>query len=271
MAGRICIAITLLLVTIGVPALELGGPEPPPGMADLETGKGFIAFGPGLRYEAGSKAMAGRIAQLLPQAVARVERAHGRTFRRPVEVCVLASERSFVRLSPTAQALTVKGRIYLSPRLFRNPARVAGILVHELSHAHFMQYLGTGEGGPALPPWFREGFAVLIANGAGAEGVSPTQATEAIRSGADSPLGTRSQTDRVSAAPGRPGQPGPHMFYRQSALFVEYLRHLDPHRFDLFVSNLLDGKPFEHAFTQTFGHFPARMWQRFVFHLRSNS
>jgi hypothetical protein len=270
MGGRTCIAMILLLLSSPAAALELGGPVPPPGMADLETGNGFLALADDsrIRYEAGAELMAQRVARLLPTAIERVENAHGRDFRRPVEVYVLASERSFVRLSPNAQALTVGGRIYLSPRLFRTPERVAGILTHELSHAHFMQYLSRGEHAPDLPRWFREGFAVLIAGGAGAERVTPAQAIEAILAGSGSPLGDGDIAESVSAVTGGPAQ-APHMFYRQSAIFVQYLRYLDPHRFDLFVSNLLDGIEFERAFREGFGHSPMRMWRRFVFQLRS--
>lgn len=270
MAGRTHIAAVLLLCAFSASALDLG-PGLPAGMADLVTGQGFIVLNTDsrIRYEAGAEAAASRTGELLPGAINKVESAHGLPFRRPVEVYVLASERSFVRLSPHARALTSRGRVYLSPRLFQSPAQVAGILAHELSHAHFMQYLATDRGPPDIPAWFREGFAVWLAGGAGAERVTPAQAVQAIRRGDGPPLDKRWQTDNLPRVSGR-RPPSPHMFYRQSALFVEYLRHLDPRRFDLFVASLLDGIPFEQAFPESYGHSAEYMWKRFAAGLRAN-
>lgn len=239
-------------------------------MADLSTGEGFLTLNGDsrIRYEAGAERAASLTGELLRNAIRTVERAHGRPFRRQVEVYVLASKRSFVRLSPHARALTSRGRVYLSPGLFEDPAQVAGILAHELSHAHFMQYLGTDRGPPKIPAWFREGFAVWLAGGAGAERVTPAQAVEAIRRGDGLPLDDHWRKGRLPASPRQPASA--HMLYRQAAVFIEYLRHLDSHRFDLLVASLLDGIPFQRAFRERYGHSAEFMWETFAANLRAN-
>lgn len=258
MAGRISIALVLFFSTFSSFALDRG-PELPPGMADLTTGEGFIVLETDsrIRYEEGAEEAARKLEELLPEAVGKVERAHKIPFCRPVEVFVLATARSFVRLSPSAEALTSRARVYLSPRLFENSARVAGVLTHELSHAHFMQCLGSANAPPDIPTWFREGFAVWIAGGAGAERVSPAEAAEAIRSGSPPPPEGHWRS-----------VPGPHMLYRQSAMFVEYLRS-EPARFDFLIANVLAGVSFQDAFVEAYERGVDQMWEKFAAGLRA--
>jgi hypothetical protein len=259
------IAGLLALLATTAPAFELGGPAPPQGMADLDTEAGFLVLhsDPRIRYEPGAERFAREAQRQLPAAIARVEWAHGRAFRSPVRIYICATTRSFIRLSPAAWAVNVGNRVFLSPRLFQSPGRLSGILVHELSHQHFIQYLGASS---ALPAWFREGFAVTVSGGAGAERVSRTAAVHAILSGRAFVPGS-ARGERFPKPASHYGL-APHMFYRQAAMFTAYLQRRDPAMFRRFVDWLLEGVPFDAAFEQAFNDTPQRLWKGFVADLR---
>lgn len=248
------------LSTAGAAPFDLG-PDLPPGMADLDTGHGFLALtrSPAVRFERGAEAMALMVAQVLPTAIARVEAAHGRPFLALPAIHVLATERSFLRLSPTARAVTRRSDVYLSPRLFERPNQVTGILTHELVHAHFAQHAGTSAAAATVPGWFHEGFAVHVARGAGAERVSAAEAAGAIRAGQHLLPGEGSG---IGEAVGR--RLGSAMFYRQASLFVDYLERQRPLLLRRLTAALLDGRPFDEAFDRHYGGTPAEHWRHFV-------
>jgi hypothetical protein len=75
------------------------------------------------------------------------------------------------------------GRVNLSPKLFRpQHQRLRAILTHELSHAHVQGWIG-GRAYLYLPKWFKEGLAVMVSGGRGAEFVSEDEARAAIQRG----------------------------------------------------------------------------------------
>ncbi len=262
------LAAVLVLATSGLLHAIEPGYLPPPGMADLTTEQGFLPLptDPRIRYEAGAAALAQTTARHLDDALLRVERAHGRPFRSPVEIRVCATPHSFLRLSSTALALTRYGRVYLSPGLFDDPPRVAGILTHELSHAHFAQHLGI-EAAQALPTWFREGLAVQLAGGAGLSRVSRVAAVDAIRRGIQ--LVPESEWERRYPKSAADHGLEPAMFYRQSAMFVAYLERTEPEKFAQFLADLLDAVPFAEAFTRHYSVTPEQTWHQFVARLES--
>ena len=253
-------ALFAMFLLEAAPAFDLG-PAPSAGMADLRTRAGFIPLRaePRIRYEPGAERFARAAARHLPGAIERVEWAHGRAFRQPVQVYICATTRSFIRLSPTAWAINVGGRVFLSPRLFQTSGRLPGILTHELSHQHIIQYLGTAS---PLPAWFREGFAVLVSGGAGAERVSEAEAARAIISG-EAFIPDPEYDSRFPKTASHYGLE-PHMFYRQAAMFTGYLRERDPAMFRRLIATMLDGEPFEAAFERAFNATPKRLWEEFV-------
>src|SRR5262249_15239324 len=126
------------------------------------------------------------VAALLPAAVARVETAHGRPFAHPVAIGVYVSPEAFLATHGWAPGLvghTFLGRVTLSPVLYsRQRQRLPAILTHELSHAHLQGWISQLTF-IHLPNWFKEGLAVMVSEGGGAEGVGEIQARDAIRRG----------------------------------------------------------------------------------------
>src|SRR5258706_192147 len=142
---------------------------------------------PQVHYEPGASEYGRTVADLLPTAVARVEAIQQRQFAHPVTIGVYVSREAFAAANGVgdsgAVGVTFFGHVILSPGLFsaqrqRSPAH----LTHELSHAHLQSWLSP-LAYIRLPNWFKEGRAVMVSGGGGAERVSEVQAREAIRSG----------------------------------------------------------------------------------------
>ena len=122
----------------------------------------------------------------------------------------------------------------LSPVLFSvQRQRLPAILTHELSHAHLRGWISQLSV-MRLPQWFREGLAVIVSRGGGAEGVSELQARDAIRRGDHIAIESSSSLFNLGAVkfaqpPEIPGTSfRTEMAYRQAGLFVAFLHETDP-------------------------------------------
>src|SRR5690242_2537631 len=140
-----------------------------------------------VHYEPGAEEFARDVAMLLPDAIARVEAVHGRPFVRPAIVGAYATPEAYAEangLSSTVPVgVTVFGRVTLSPKLFQpQHQRLRAVLTHEFSHAHLQGSIGA-RAYVSLPKWFKEGLAVMVSGGGGAELVSEDEARAAIRRG----------------------------------------------------------------------------------------
>lgn len=217
-----------------------------------------------LSYEKGAQALAERIAAALPAAVAQVEAAQYGPFAKPVRVLVTASEDSYLALSGArgeSRAATFFERVFISPRLAREPDALAGVLTHELSHLHLAQRIPEAAG-RRIPTWFHEGLAVLVSGGGGAEKVPAEDARAAIREGrhfTPEPVGDP-RFIRSAAQFGLT----PHMYYRQCALFVSFLRDADPAAFRTLMEAVAAQQPFDQAVARSLGASVENLWQRFV-------
>ena len=140
-----------------------------------------------VHYQPGAEEYARDVAALLPDAIAQIEVLHGRRFAHPVTVGVYATPEAFAAANGLGSAapvgVTFLGRVNLSPKLFWSQhERLPAILTHELSHAHIEAWIGLN-GYIRLPNWFKEGLAVMVSKGGGAELVSDEEARAAIQRG----------------------------------------------------------------------------------------
>jgi len=229
---------------------------------------------PSIHYEPGARDQARRVAAILPAAVRRVEMVQGRPFARPVIIGVYASPAAFAVANGVGTAdvggVTFMGRITLSPALFtRRPDRLEPVLTHELSHAHLAGWMGVFAT-IRLPNWFKEGLAVLVSRGGGAEGVTDVEAREAICRGDRIAINEAGSLMHLSAvdfehAPTGPRLPGRvEMAYRQAALFVRYLRDADPDAFARMMHDIEDKRPLKDAVPASYGATIAVLWSHFV-------
>jgi len=207
--------------------------------------------------EPGFEAYGVRVAEALPDAIAKVEAAHYLPFVRPPRVHVCGSDACFKRyvLTPKLSAAVIPdNRLILSPNLDgREKHRLPVLLAHELAHLHLGQRIGHYHS--TLPVWFHEGWASLTADGGGAEYATDAQAYAAIRAGRRVNLGAHDTPDKRHRADA--SGLSIHEFYRQSMLLVGWLRAQDEARFRELVLAVQDNADFEIAFWNLYGQAPA--------------
>ncbi len=59
----------------------------------------------------------------------------------------------------------------------------------------------------------------------------------------------------------------PHMFYRQSMIFVDYIKTKNPNEFRRFLIELQDGKSFKTSFERNLKKSVEEMWDVFTQHI----
>jgi hypothetical protein len=227
-----------------------------------------------VHFEPGAEDYAHDVAALLPAAIARIEAAHGRPFAQPVTVGVYRTPEAYAAANvlgstPTV-GVTAFGRVNLSPALdWPQHRRLPAILTHELSHAHIQGWLSMAD--IRLPNWFKEGLAVMVSGGGGAEFVSEAEARAAIERGEriaiddTQSLSTLLVGIRFERAP--LGATPSHrivMAYRQAGMFVSYLHDSDAPGFARLMNAILDGRPFVEAVTVGYQQDVHSLWQRFA-------
>jgi hypothetical protein len=227
-----------------------------------------------VHYQPGAEDFARDVAVLLPDAIAQVEAVHGRRFAHPVIVGVYATPEAYAAAnglgSVVPVGVTIFGRVNLSPKLFwPQHQRLRAILTHELSHAHIQGWIG-GYAYLYLPNWFKEGLAVMLSSGGGAELVSEDEARAAIQRGEkmviDDAGGLSNLTDvRLEKETGnRPSWYPVVLAYREAGMFVNYLRESDGPAFDRMMNAILDDRPFTEAVTVGYHNDVRSLWQKFI-------
>jgi hypothetical protein len=221
-------------------------------------------------YERGAEAMAAQVAEALPVAIRAVEAGHYRPFAEPVRVYVCASRQSFRSYSlrvGDAAGFVFNKRLFLSPKLASTPERIPRVLAHELSHLHLEQQIGSLRAGENLPEWFKEGLAVDVSGGGGAENASEAEARQAIADGHH--LEPETGGSLLFPKDARDYRLTHHMFYRQSGMFIGYLKQLDELQFKAFLLSIEDKQSLEQAFDVAYGRSLEAAWHEFVVEARA--
>ena len=232
----------------------------------LRSTKKFRAFvdDARVRYEPGAENAAAVIARALPEAIATIERAQFQPFANPVEIFVCASTDSFERYGygvAGAGGFVFHGRLFISPKPQNTAERLPRLVTHELSHLHLDQRLGLLRFAGGLPGWFKEGLAVYV-SGSGAETVGEAEARDAItHSHIFKPDDTGSLFFPQTGT--RDGLKV-HLFYRESAMFVEFLAHRDSAAFKQLLLALEDGQSFADAMRRAYGADVATLQAEFA-------
>jgi len=270
------IAVTAIVAVILLAGGALALSRSSVGTAVLKSRSHFIPSdaNPTVLYEPGMEGPAALVAAALPSAVTRVEAQQCLPLAEPFRIYVCSTQESFNAYmgappGATARGVKVLNDIFLAPSAFsswRGDTHGA-VLTHELSHLHLYQRLGHRRSLWDMPVWFLEGLAVIVSGGGG-EGVTAEDATSAILAGhhfIPDEKGSLLRPKRASDY----GQ-GAFMFYRQSELFVAFIRDRDPAAFEDFMLALQLGGlgSFAGGFESSFGTDIAGMWEEFEEHLR---
>jgi hypothetical protein len=225
-----------------------------------------------IHFEPGAEDYAHDVAVLMPAAIARIERAQGRPFAHPVTVGVYATPEAYMAANVIGTmrpvGVTPFGRVVLSPVLnWPQHRRLPAILTHELSHAHIQGWISQ-YANIRLPNWFKEGLAVMVSGGGGAEFVTEPEARAAIERGEHAIEDAGSIWNLSDMRFERPvaGATASHqtmMAYRQAGMFVTYLRDSDPPGFARMMQAILDGRPFVEAVASGYQQNVHTLWQKF--------
>jgi hypothetical protein len=280
------VARTIAATAIGLVVLSVGAAVAMPVLRHMASGwwnspdaLPALPQNPQVHYEDGGLAYARTVARLMPAAIARVEAANGRPFAHPVTVGVYVSRDHFAAANGTgfsgAVGVTFLGRVMLSPVLLsaqRN--RLVAILTHELCHAHMHSWMSE-LAYLALPNWFKEGLAVMVSGGGGAEAVSEAQAREAILGDDHFAVDDHGSllnfmAIRMAHQPVIPDTSfRTVMAYRQSGMFMAFLRDSNPAAFAHLMDAILDGRPFAEAVRTSYGADLHVLWEEFVSRLKN--
>ncbi len=234
-------------------------------IASLRSTDHFIPNGNDNRvlFEPGAEGDANKIASFLPSAIKQIEEKQYRHFVEPVRVYVCASRESFKKYSGAdARAAVLIKKLFLSPRVFDYGDEIAKkYLMHELSHLHIQQQIGIYKVS-RLPMWFKEGLATFVSNGGGAHLVSEKQTIESIRAGkhlapnkADGFIFKKTPNDFGLE---------PHMFYRQSMLFIRFLAAMDASGFRNLLLSVENGEQFPTALQAVYHNQLEELWNEFL-------
>jgi hypothetical protein len=267
-AARILALGVLLVLTVNLTGCGLLRS----GIASLKSTSDFhpLVIDNRVLAESGAEDMAMQVAGYLPEAIRTVEKEQYRDFIKQVTVYVCATEDSFAGhtgLSKRARGAMIT-KVFLSARL-KDPEfneSLKAILTHELSHLHLQQQLGVYHYNANIPAWFQEGLAVMVSNGGGAEKVSEAEAMKTILEGKH--FTPEAHGSFFWHKSGSSYDLEPHMFYRQAALFVRYIKRQSEFKFGLFMLAIADGGDFDKAFRATYGMSIDETWQDFIDQLR---
>lgn len=213
---------------------------------------------PRVLLEPGAENYADRIVSFLPSAIQQIENKQYQPFASPVRVYVCASRESFCRMFGMDCRAGVLNKLFLSPRLFDQEDQIVKLyLTHELSHLHLLKKTGVFRM-RKLPFWFKEGLATYVSGGGGAHTVTEKQSIEFVRSGKHFvPNETGGLVFRDT-----PGDwdMEPHMFYRQSMVFVNYLATTNESGFRKLLLSIEDGERFPNAFQAAYNKKLEELW-----------
>jgi hypothetical protein len=219
-----------------------------------------------IRYQDSFKARAERVAEFYDECRAGLESSLGFPVA-PMRVICIANEADYsaYTAAPGSRGCsTVLGDVCLSPRIEDEREELRRIVTHEMTHAAVQQQLGVWTYLRHSPAWFDEGLAVSLSGGGGAEKVTPGEARQAIRDG------RRFDPSRMGKVYADSFDLSPHLFYRQSALFVDFLNKRRPGATTAIIGELKRGLTFPDAFERALGASIGDCWIDFVAEVTAN-
>ncbi len=215
-----------------------------------------------VHYEPEAKTSAELLAANYVQAVQQIETRLGDKLQTVPHVYLCASEACFLKYALNKEARAeARGRgnlILLKANTLEAEGRLLPVFTHELVHTFWFQ-----QGIHCTPRWWTEGLAVESSDGGGAEKILRVMATQAVREGH-----VFQASDENSCwtrmPPGFDGMAWP-MFYRQSGMFVEWLRLSNPKAFFVLIKKLQAGDNLSTTITLAYGQSVTSLhlaWQK---------
>jgi len=212
-------------------------------------------------YEEGSEKPAKYIANKLDNAIFVIEEKQYRNFTKPVAIYICNTVKSFASycVIKNAAGCVLNERLFLSPK-YSQPRK--DVLTHELSHLHIEQQLGMYKWHSDYPAWFQEGLATYVSQGQGANKVTIDEAKKVFSKGEYFVPNTSGSLlfPKTAHTYGLKA----NMFYRQTAMFVQYIHDLDENRFKKFLLSVENGVGLEQSFNSTYDKSINEEWKQFL-------
>lgn len=235
-------------------------------------------------YENGTEAAASVISENLDVSLKQTEIAHFSSFKDSsrIKIYLFNDQKRYMQFMYKTNALggsTTHEAMISLPRIRQRlsselcqlqkcPDTAEDILLHELSHIHMRQYLGTWNYVTKVPKWFHEGLATLVSNGAGAGLVSKADLRNLILSGTHLiPYDSGSLISRPDTIGN--SRFGSISFYRQSEMFVEFLKNKNPMGFQKALNEIREGHLFRAVWVHNYGKNIADLWDIFTDNLQN--
>lgn len=226
------------------------------------------ASNPDVRYDTGSHEMAERISKALSHSRDVVELAHGAAFidAPSVFVCGAQCFTTFIPHGKEVAAAQFANAVFMNEDLLLEQEQqrnmpVENFLTHELAHLLLYQHAGP-LAYLRVPSWFREGIAVAVSNGAGAQACTPAEAARNILQGKNFDPAEAGSLFRDRTAPSYKLRPS--IFYRQAGMFVQYLWEQNPAAFQTALKNVFSGADFQQSYERAYGRSISSQWPAFV-------
>ncbi len=236
-------------------------------------------------YEPGTEDAAAEISATLNEAITQIEAAQYGKFKEAskIKIYVFDDMNRYRNFRYNTGGATFGGattnEIFISHQRIRErlasdkcqsnicPETVAGIVLHELSHVHLRQYVGSWRYTSDIPSWFLEGLATLVSGGAGAGLSSEKEEKKSILAGSHF---TPTDTGSIVQKPETVGdlEPNTFRFYRQSQMFVGFLRQTNPAAFQAALEGILAGRKFRTVWQSGYEADMADLWKAFKMDLQ---
>lgn len=228
------------------------------------TGQKQSKLDPRIYYDPSTQPLADAVAALLPQAIAQVESQQGAKLEPGFKVRTFFSPERYSRhgaCPPGSRACTFRTDLALAPGISEKAEHLLPLITHELSHVLMQQRMGMLKAG-RIPPWFAEGLAVNVSGGGGAENVTVEEARLLLLSGRS--FQPNIETSLFGQETAQTFGLEHRMFYRQSGIFVDYLRQQTSPAFKNLLAYMHAGGSFEQAFAQSYPKGMAPLWSAFI-------
>jgi len=240
-------------------------------IAALKTPRNFIDLGNYIQIESNSDEQFGRnIQNVLPDLIDSIEKKELHKFLELPNIYVCSTNKSFCRYSgakfPGPRAKVTPKGLFVSPRL-KGAKDWREIVYHELSHVILLQYLGIYHY-IQIPIWFNEGLATYISNGGGSGNITDSAATfEILKGNHFHPVASENMLFPKSFS--NDNIP-PWMEYRQSMLFVKFMKEGQEKEFESFLNAVFNKKSFSKSIGNSYRVNNSELWNKFLEKLKSN-
>lgn len=238
------------------------------GLAAIRNPKGFTGIGENVFVEnSNDKVFGEHISEILPALKDSIGRKQNQKFLKIMPIFLCHTNESFSKYAgskyPGPRAKVTNKGFFISPRL-EPSIDWYEIIYHELSHVAMLQNVGLYRHFKT-PVWFHEGLATYISNGGGSGDVSDSVAIgEILKGNHFYPLAK----DNILSQKSFKNKLAPWMNYRQSMLFVKYLKEKDTDKFGQLIVNMNKRMAFKKAFAFAYGISVQEMWNTFLVEIR---